>query len=249
MADVLGKYSFLDIPDVNGINVLLVGDATQSLNGTANQISITGTNPTLTVGLANNPILPGTGSLTLPTGTTAQRPTGVNGMIRYNTTDANFEGYENGAWQPLTSFYTRRWFGKQSPISGTSTITWNNASPSITDGTQLWSQTLTPIRITSKFEISFFANVDANTANRYVIFSLFRNNTCIAVTTVTISNANRQYFQGFHEIDEPQTASPITYSVRAGIGGGTGTWRVNQSGSGNNFNGLLETSWIIREVE
>jgi len=39
-----------------------------------------------------------TGALYLPDGTTAQRPTPTNGMIRYNTTLAKFEGYEAGAW-------------------------------------------------------------------------------------------------------------------------------------------------------
>lgn len=41
----------------------------------------------------------GTGSITVPQGTTAQRPgTSVNGMFRYNSTDNAFEGYANGAW-------------------------------------------------------------------------------------------------------------------------------------------------------
>jgi hypothetical protein len=34
----------------------------------------------------------------MPSGTTAQRPTGVNGQIRYNSTENAFEGYANGAW-------------------------------------------------------------------------------------------------------------------------------------------------------
>ena len=38
-----------------------------------------------------------TGAVTIPRGTTAQRPTvPVNGMIRYNTDIARFEGYVNG---------------------------------------------------------------------------------------------------------------------------------------------------------
>ena len=42
-----------------------------------------------------------TGSLTIPKGTTAQRPgTGVNGMIRYNTDTDVFEGYD-GQWITL----------------------------------------------------------------------------------------------------------------------------------------------------
>jgi len=37
-------------------------------------------------------------SIKVPSGTTAQRPTGANGMLRYNSTDAQFEGYADGAW-------------------------------------------------------------------------------------------------------------------------------------------------------
>lgn len=39
-----------------------------------------------------------TGAVTLPAGTTNNRPTGVNGMIRYNTSTANLEAYVGGAW-------------------------------------------------------------------------------------------------------------------------------------------------------
>ena len=39
-----------------------------------------------------------TGAVTLSAGTTNNRPTGVNGMIRYNSSTANLEAYVNGAW-------------------------------------------------------------------------------------------------------------------------------------------------------
>lgn len=42
-----------------------------------------------------------TGALTLPSGTDGQRPTAVNGMVRYNTTSSSFEGYANGAWSGI----------------------------------------------------------------------------------------------------------------------------------------------------
>lgn len=38
------------------------------------------------------------GALQTSSGTTAQRPTGVNGMIRYSTTNNCFEGFVDGAW-------------------------------------------------------------------------------------------------------------------------------------------------------
>jgi hypothetical protein len=43
----------------------------------------------------------GTGAILIPTGTTAQQPTGVDGKIRYNTTIQTYEGYSNGAWGQL----------------------------------------------------------------------------------------------------------------------------------------------------
>ena len=44
----------------------------------------------------------GTGSLTIPVGTTAQRPSSpAQGMIRRNTTDSAFEGYTGNSWAPL----------------------------------------------------------------------------------------------------------------------------------------------------
>lgn len=38
------------------------------------------------------------GSILIPKGTTAERPTGANGMLRYNTTSNRFEFFENGTW-------------------------------------------------------------------------------------------------------------------------------------------------------
>lgn len=45
-----------------------------------------------------NVIFGTTGAIELPDGTTGERPTGVAGMIRYNTTLTQFEGYKNGVW-------------------------------------------------------------------------------------------------------------------------------------------------------
>jgi hypothetical protein len=45
--------------------------------------------------------LTGLGAMKLNAGTTAERPTPSNGMIRYNTSTALFEGYKGGAWQSI----------------------------------------------------------------------------------------------------------------------------------------------------
>lgn len=52
----------------------------------------------------NSSFLDFTTSLDLPVGTTAQRPVfPENGTIRYNSTTAKFEGYENGFWKTFTT--------------------------------------------------------------------------------------------------------------------------------------------------
>ena len=43
----------------------------------------------------------GAGAIQSPTVTTAQRPTGVNGMIVYNSTTLKVEVYENGTWRTI----------------------------------------------------------------------------------------------------------------------------------------------------
>lgn len=45
----------------------------------------------------------GTDGIKLPNGTTAQRPSAGNGVLRYNETSNKFEGYENGSWTNVIS--------------------------------------------------------------------------------------------------------------------------------------------------
>jgi len=78
-----------------------------TITGAANQISVAngnGSGGVPTIGLANNPVVPGTASLTFPAGGTSARPgTPVNGMFRYNSDLGLFEGYANGAWGSVTT--------------------------------------------------------------------------------------------------------------------------------------------------
>lgn len=80
------------------------GDGTvTSVGGTNNQILVVNGNTTPTIFIASNPIIPGTGSMTVPIGGTSNRPVGVNGMLRYNNDIGLFEGYINGSWQTIAA--------------------------------------------------------------------------------------------------------------------------------------------------
>jgi len=77
--------------------------STVTIAGTTNQIVVTNGNTSPVIGLSNNPVIPGTASLTLPIGGTALRPSGVNGMIRYNTDLNALEVYANNVWGTVVS--------------------------------------------------------------------------------------------------------------------------------------------------
>lgn len=97
----------LAMAQMSGTGMLaIVGGSTiasRTLLGTADQIDIAngdGTNSPI-FSLASNPIIPGTGAITIPIGTTAQRPVGQDGMIRYNSETSSFEVYDSGSWTNL----------------------------------------------------------------------------------------------------------------------------------------------------
>ena len=72
------------------------------LMGTTNQVVLTDDGTNLTVSIADNAVLPGTGAVTVPSGTTVQRPSGAAGQLRYNTTTPALEAYVGTrAWQQL----------------------------------------------------------------------------------------------------------------------------------------------------
>jgi hypothetical protein len=85
--------------DLNGItsidvdNITIDGNTISSTNANGNIIF----DPNGIGQLA----ISGSNAVTIPTGTTAQRPSGVTGDIRVNTTTGNFEYYDGVDWQPV----------------------------------------------------------------------------------------------------------------------------------------------------
>lgn len=88
--------------------VTLATDATLTaervLTGTASQITITdgGAGLPVTLAIAADPILPGTGGVVPPSGTTLQRPGApAAGTLRWNTTIPQLECWTGAAWTAL----------------------------------------------------------------------------------------------------------------------------------------------------
>lgn len=95
----------LALTTLGGTGLLaVVGGTTiagRQILGTTDQITVYNGNgaDNISLALASNPILPGTGSVTIPKGTTAQQPVGANGQFRFNTDTQTFDGYASGQWR------------------------------------------------------------------------------------------------------------------------------------------------------
>jgi hypothetical protein len=98
-----------DIEALATSGLLVMQSGTDVINrvlvGTGSQIDVVDGdglfgNPTISIN--DNPVLPGTGSVTVPQGTTSQRPGALPGQIRFNTQLNVFEGQDNdGVWKTL----------------------------------------------------------------------------------------------------------------------------------------------------
>jgi len=97
------------IAQVGGTGLLAIqGGSTAGgveILGTADQIDVTngngsGGNPVILI--ADNAVLPGTGAITIPVGSTAQEPVGADGQIRFNSDTQTFDGYASGNWRQFS---------------------------------------------------------------------------------------------------------------------------------------------------
>jgi hypothetical protein len=162
---------------------------------------------------AQNANFVSTGAITLPRGTTAQRPSpAVNGMWRYNTSYAYVEVYSNGAWGNLTPILTP--ISNTAPVVGGSTIVGGVAT--VTNGT--WNNSPT------SYTYQWYANssaITSATANTFTITSTQTgaNLSCgvTAINTYGSATANSNSVG-------PVTATfSIQYLVIAGGGAGGGS--------------------------
>ncbi len=152
--------------DSGSNDTVTVGTDTLTYNGTSNQIGTTVSNNAITIALADDPVIGGTGSIRVPDGTTAQRPgSPAAGMFRYNTTDSKFEGYTD-SWGEIGG-------------GGSNTFTYDSfTNANSTDGNSNLTYTLSQT---------------AGTENNLIVFidGVFQNQAAFSLsgTTLTLADA------------------------------------------------------------
>lgn len=243
------NVNYLGDSGANGVVVRTALNTTVSrtITGTPNQISITNGNGVAnnpTISIADNPVIPGTASMTMPSGTTAQRDTPTNGQMRYNTTLGMAEISDNGVYRP---------FGKVAQIitgnipqtTGTTILPYDTTAPTNTEGFEIFSTTITPTYNNSNIVVIFNVYAECSSATNTIVMSLYNDTTSISVVAARPGIANVGSCLGITKNFVSATTAPITLSARVGPSAAS-TVYLNRGNT--ETMGSLTTSYIIMEI-
>ena len=243
----------LNYPATNGLVAHTGGGAstTRLLLGTTSKINVTqnGSNDYVFT-IADNPILGGTGSVTIPTGTTAQRDTLVSGKLRFNTDLNILETVRSGIYAPVGKV-VQSLGGNINVQTGTSQQFYNNSAPAITgttSGFEIFNTTITPIFDDSIIEIAFSIMVDHSAVNnRTIVTTIIVNGVLSGVTATNTSTAGRPATQSMIvRIPSSGAGVALAISVKSGANG-NGTTYINR-GSTATMGNSGTTNYTLKEV-
>lgn len=195
----------------------------------------------------SNVMIDAGGVPSIQSGTLALIPAAGNVGALYITTDTNVIYRDTGTtWVAVSPPSVASFnYGTVAYQTGTSLIPADNTMPVSTEGTLLFSVTVTPASTASKFLIDFAPIVDSGSNGRYVTLAAFRGTTCIYAGSCYITTSTRFYTLPIHVVDVPATTAATTYSVRVGINTNA-TWHVAGS-STVRYNGASNTEWSVVE--
>lgn len=166
----------------------------------------------------------------------------ANQVISWNGTAWTPTSLQSLNLDKVRNIYT----GSILPVAGTTTYA-TNAVPLSTSGTALFTTTVTPTAVGSVFVLSFAPITGVGSNNRGVLIPLFVNGVFVNAA-VGWQDSSRPTTTPLTSVVRPNTLSPVTFVVRAGITGGGGTWFVGQgNASAMSFGGTNPSFWTITE--
>jgi hypothetical protein len=97
--------STFEVWDGDSWEDVVLDTRTLDINGDANEITVDLAGPldlsadrAWAIGIADDPIIPGSVSVTIPSGVTGSEPAAVVGMLRYDTTTGKLRAVDGGVW-------------------------------------------------------------------------------------------------------------------------------------------------------
>lgn len=136
-------------------------------------------------------------------------------------------------------------------ISGSTTIPLDSSTPLITEGTEIWSQAITPVESNSIIGVSTSLTASSSIQNMEIVFALFRNNVCIGSVVGATIEKESGLTVSFTFLTDATDTSEATFSLRAGRGNSNnGSWSINTIVGTNNALGgtLTRTGYSISEL-
>lgn len=154
--------------------------------------------------------------------------------------------------------------GKIAARCGTTKIPFDNTTPLITEGSQIWSQAVTPTSGTSKFIVTTSFTLDTYNSE-LIVLAIFRDSICIGSTVVELQlqggsdddDDDNGVVEGTmiipvsFTVEDDSTGSAVTYSARVGRGTYCGAWYVNRTKDRSSPLGgtMPDSAYTIMECE
>lgn len=137
-------------------------------------------------------------------------------------------------------------------FSTTQLIPFDNTVPLVSEGSELFSASITPTATTDVVDVMVsipaWSSLNANSG---IVVSVFRGTTCINAAGVWLSETNDDVLPPFalNFQDAPNSTSSLNYSVRIGSGAAN-TLRVNaQRDTTQLFGGAAEASLLLKVLD
>lgn len=220
------------ISKINGLTLtngqILVG------NTTTGKMSVS----TLT-GSSSIPVTNGAGSISIDLSDTGIAA-GVYSQLTVDTKGRAIAGVSTA------NTFGQVYGGSIAQTSGTTLIPYDTTPPLNTEGTQVWSQAITPATTGSKIKIQFAGMIDCGTASRTVTIAVFRGTTFIGAVAALFSAATAIQPFSLLLVDTPATTSATTYTCRVGVST-SATWYLGR-GATATFGGTNPSGWSLVEV-
>jgi len=131
----------------------------------------------------------------------------------------------------------------------TSAIPDDTSTPTVTEGTEIYSQAITPAADTNKIFITGAIMGTSAQANGWGI-TLFRGSTCILTVHDSNAEGGTQPDQcNINVLDDPGTTSETTYSIRAGCMAGSSATFIQRRGT-EKYNNTMNLNCVtLQEIK